>query len=780
MSDLGFWVEQAPAISNLIVQSLLNSLWQGTAIALMVWGCLRLLRGASATTRHAIWLATLVVIGTLPLVSTAIVVRGVLAEDPALPAPPGPAAPPVPVALVMPAVPRAPSPATTFHFDPASPAASWITPLPSLDWAPAAVSPRDLSWSERMGEWSAWFFQSPLPTVSTALWMLIGGLMLARIFLSYRALRRIRGSFEELAPGQIERLRELAGRLGIRRRVMACQSGAVSMPMTIGAWRPAIVLPRDLSPTLTQSEFDSVMAHELAHIKRWDYATNFLQRVVQSYLFFHPAVWLIGKRLILERELACDDWAVTTCEPRRYAGCLTRLVEVLNESKPLAAAAGILFGKTILRRRVEMLLDHNRNATTNVSKPALVYAVGLAVMLVAVCSWLTPAIAVPLAQDPAPKAAKKKEPTPAAKSGTATRNRVGQTAPAAPLPPAPPEAPEIADFDIPEPPEPPLPPLAMLEGSLGVTAPPAALANLIGIQDEKEKKPVVPENEMLTLLSDIVKRDADPTVRGEALRGIYRLRSDAAINTLIQLYDSVSDVKTKGEILGYLIRRNGDNSKAIAKLTSIAKSEQNEELRNRALRALASAPGDESVNTLIQVYDGLKDQKSKLSVIRSLGVNRSRKAADKLMEIAKNDSDPVVRQAAIRGLQGGGGALGTTYSGVWAPGLNGFTFDGPIELFDGKRFEFDSQKMEEMQKRIEEQMKQFQERWQKAYPKLQQRMKELEEKRKSGSEAEKKQLEQEIEQIQKELEESGLMLRGEPRIRVAPRAVRPTRPATIL
>ena len=765
MSDLGFWAEQAPAISNLITQSLLNSLWQGTAIALLVWGCMRLLRGASATTRHAIWLATLVVIGTLPLVSTAIVVRGVLAEDPALPAPP---------ALVLPAVPRV-EPAETWHDD--------LGPLPDLDWAPAAVFPRltsRMTWSERMGEWSAWFFQSPLPTVSTALWMLIGGLMLARIILSYRALRRIRGSFEELTPGQIERLRELAGRLGIRRRVMAYQSVVVSMPMTIGAWRPAIVLPRDLSPTLTQAEYDSVMAHELAHIKRWDYATNFLQRVVQSYLFFHPAVWLIGRRLILERELACDDWAVTTCEPRHYAGCLTRLVEVLNDSKPLAAAAGILFGKTILRRRVEMLLDHNRNATTNVSKPALVYAVGLAVMLVAVCSWLTPAIAVPLAQDPAPKAAKKKEPTPAAKSGTTTRNRVGQTAPAAPLPPEPPEAPEIADFDIPEPPEPPLPPLALLDGDLGVTAP-AALANLIGIQDDKEKKPVVPENEMLTLLSDIVKRDADPTVRSEALRGIYRLRSDAAINTLIQLYDSVGDVKTKGEILGYLIRRNGDNSKAIAKLTSIAKSEQNEELRNRALRALASAPGDESVNTLIQVYDGLKDQKSKLSVIRSLGVNKSRKAADKLMEIAKNDSDPVVRQAAIRGLQGGGGGvLGSTYSGVWGPGLNGFTFDGPIELFDGKRFEFDSQKMEEMQKRIEEQMKQFQERWQKAYPKLQQRMKELEEKRKSGSEAEKKQLEQEIEQIQKELEESGLMLRGEPRIRVAPRAVRPTRPVTIL
>src|SRR5262249_1554523 len=93
-----------------------------------------------------------------------------------------------------------------------------------------------------------------------------------------------------------------------------------------------------------------------------------------------------------------------------------------------------------------------------------------------------------------------------------------------------------------------------------------------------------------------------------------------------------------------------DNSKAIAKLTSIAKSEQNEELRNRAITYLGSVRGDEGANNLIQIYDSLQDQKMKQYVIRSLAQNRGRKAVDKIIQIAKNDSDPVVRQYAIRSL----------------------------------------------------------------------------------------------------------------------------------
>ena len=111
-------------------------------------------------------------------------------------------------------------------------------------------------------------------------------------------------------------------------------------------------------------------------------------------------------------------------------------------------------------------------------------------------------------------------------------------------------------------------------------------------RDDKNRQPTIPETELLNLLVDVVKRDSDPNVRAEALQGITRLRSDASINALVQLYDASSDVKVKGEIIPYLLRREGreskvDNSKAIAKLISIAKSEQNDELRNKAVRYLS-------------------------------------------------------------------------------------------------------------------------------------------------------------------------------------------------
>jgi HEAT repeat protein len=157
---------------------------------------------------------------------------------------------------------------------------------------------------------------------------------------------------------------------------------------------------------------------------------------------------------------------------------------------------------------------------------------------------------------------------------------------------------------------------------------------------------------LLSVLSDIIKRDADPNVRNEALRGIYRLRTDAAINTLIQLYDGLTDVKIKGEVMGNLLRRKGDNSKAIAKLVAIAKTEKEEELRGRAISQLANLKGDDGATNLAAIYDSLQDAKLKQRVIRALAYNKSRKAIDKLIQIAKNDPDPTIRQMAVRSLYG--------------------------------------------------------------------------------------------------------------------------------
>jgi HEAT repeat protein len=536
------------------------------------------------------------------------------------------------------------------------------------------------------------------------------------------------------------------------------------MPMTVGSLKPLIILPPDFAANLAPAEFESVVAHELAHIKRWDYLTNMLQRAVQAYLFFHPAVWFIGKQLMIERELACDDWAVKTLEPRRYASCLTKLVETLNRSNPhmavRIAATGIIFGKHVISRRVEMILNRDRNATTAVSKPALLYSIGLVVMFVAVCSLISPVIAVPLGQKPAKQTKKEGK----ADAPAPAKSQEFPPLPPLPLPPDELDVTEPPGIPpIPEPPDAPFPPVAaalapdagltpvpdaaIIGGIPGgiqgaVNAPLAALAPAQPLppgaplaqiawgelapgaapqvaiargQDDRNRQPAIPETELINLLVDIVKRDADPNVRNEALQGIYRLRSDAAINALIQLYDATSDVKVKGEIIAYLLRRESstakvDNGKAIAKLVSIAKSEQNEDLRNRAIRYLGNVKGDEGADTLIQIYDSLQDQKMKQYVIRSLAYNKSRKAVDKLIQIAKSDSDPVVRQYAIRSLYNVDSQRYLELIDKERPriGMLDREFFTPMPTprvapmprvfrFDGKEFEFDAKKWEEWQ-----------------------------------------------------------------------------------
>jgi beta-lactamase regulating signal transducer with metallopeptidase domain len=742
-------IENLDTLARLLLEALLNTLWQGMLIAVLVWLLLRLVNRLSATTRHAVWLVTLLTIGALPLL--AVVANR---SDPA-----AYLATPTRQEDTKPAAQSAtPAPANNQQTRPKGEETDTLSPLlwdsaiarrnapanqavnqaanqekirRAIDPPPqiqeqnvvaSPVSPK-VAKVAKVGSQNLWeraksmlanAFSGQAPLALVGLWLALGALMSWRVARSYRAVFRLRGRLEPALSEHNGHVKRLASLFGIKRPVRAFNSEQVVMPMTIGSLKPVIILPANLADELSQPEFESVVAHELAHIKRLDYLTNMLQRVVQSYLFFHPAVWFICKQLTIERELACDDWAVKTCEPRRYASCLTKLVEALNESKPhrlqrVAAAGigGIVFGKHVISRRVEMILNRDRNATTAVSKPAMLYAIGLVVMFVAVCSLISPVIAVPLGQKAAKQARKENKTAAPAKSQEFL-----------PLPPAPPlpldavDLPNIADIpdvpDIPEPPEAPLPPIpdsaspagpaqlqdgpiggvpggvvgGVLGGVIGgvpggvavqpalpgqrraVTAPygpedtepslPAvAWAGLV--QDNKRGEPAIPEAELISLLVDIVKRDADPNVRNEALQGLYRIRTDAGINALVQLYDGTSDVKVKGDIIRYLLRREGgsnkvDNSKAIAKLTAIAKSEQNEELRNKAISYLGNVKGDEGANILIQIYDSLQDQKMKQYVIRSLASNGSRKAVDKLVQIAKNDSDPIVRQYAIRSI----------------------------------------------------------------------------------------------------------------------------------
>jgi aminopeptidase N len=166
----------------------------------------------------------------------------------------------------------------------------------------------------------------------------------------------------------------------------------------------------------------------------------------------------------------------------------------------------------------------------------------------------------------------------------------------------------------------------------------------------EERKPVIPESELLPWLIEIARTDADVGVRKEAIRAIRRLDSEASVDALLQLYDALADVEVKKTILAHLLRGEGNNAKAIAKLTQVAKSGADPELRRVAFEQLARVGGDASGDALISIYDDSTDAKVKEWIIQNLGRSGSKRAIQKLMAVAKSDPDPKMRALAVRRL----------------------------------------------------------------------------------------------------------------------------------
>ena len=109
------------------------------------------------------------------------------------------------------------------------------------------------------------------------------------------------------------RWRALSRRLHIARRVRLLESTLVDVPTVIGWLKPVVLLPASALAGLTPQQLEAILAHELAHIRRHDYLVNLLQTLVETLLFYHPAVWWLSRRIRIERENCCDDLAVSLC-----------------------------------------------------------------------------------------------------------------------------------------------------------------------------------------------------------------------------------------------------------------------------------------------------------------------------------------------------------------------------------------------------------------------------------------------------------------------------------
>ena len=186
-----------------------------------------------------------------------------------------------------------------------------------------------------------------------------------------------RRNFACVPDDVLELCLDLQDRLGISRMIRYCQSVHVDVPLVAGWIRPVVLLPLSAITGLTRPQLEAVIAHELAHIRRYDAFVNVFQVAVETLLFYHPAVWWLGKRIRTEREHCCDDAAVAVCgSPVVYARALAHLA-ASRQSPQLAMA---LDGSPLVAR-VARLLGATRTSesfrATNLSVGVLCLSVAL-------------------------------------------------------------------------------------------------------------------------------------------------------------------------------------------------------------------------------------------------------------------------------------------------------------------------------------------------------------------------------------------------------------------
>lgn len=217
----------------------------------------------------------------------------------------------------------------------------------------------------------------------------IDGAWLAGVcFLALRAaggwwrLRSLRRNAQVAVPEPLERsFAKVVKELRLVQPVVLRVSRDVISPMAMGIWRTSVILPLSVATSLPAEQVEAVLAHELAHIRRWDYFCNLLQTAIECLFFFHPAVWWMSRRTRELREVCCDEIAARTCaDPGIYAEALLQMEEQRAEHLQLAVA---LHGKggTLLNRirRVmgERTMEYGSMSVVRVAAAGLVVA-GLA------------------------------------------------------------------------------------------------------------------------------------------------------------------------------------------------------------------------------------------------------------------------------------------------------------------------------------------------------------------------------------------------------------------
>lgn len=178
----------------------------------------------------------------------------------------------------------------------------------------------------------------------------------------------------------------LSARLRVSRPVLLLESSLADVPMVLGHFKPLILVPVGLLAGVPSAQVEAILLHELAHIRRHDYLTNMLQRLVEGLLFYHPTVWWISHVMRTERENCCDDVVVSiTGNSHEYAKTLAALEQYRFPGREPAIA---LTGGRLMKRIRRLLYPQAPNGAW---APVLATAIFILTAATSLVAWQTQA-----------------------------------------------------------------------------------------------------------------------------------------------------------------------------------------------------------------------------------------------------------------------------------------------------------------------------------------------------------------------------------------------------
>jgi beta-lactamase regulating signal transducer with metallopeptidase domain len=449
---------------------------------------------------------------------------------------------------------------------------------------------------------------------------------------------------------------DLAGEMGISRRLRFLRSGRASMPVAAGLFTPSVIMPAD-ADSWSENRLRVVLLHELAHVKRRDCLTHVMAQAACAFYWFNPLAWLAVKRARAERERACDD-LVLACGTRgsEYADQLLEMARVLRGDRfpaLLGGASLAMAHRSQLEGRLIAILD------PRVPRSGLTRARALAVAALACCAVaplgaLQPWVSTTVIDEAVTQSSPVAPATQRADALTPPSTKPVEPKPTpAPIPRnaavEPPQEGTVAAHHEAGWPEPHPLPAPEPHAAPMVTVAPATIAhavaeavNDLNIEEHQEAARTSRADPRTVAALTAALKDSDKEVRETAMQALVQIKDPSVFDPLVQsLKDSSPDVREHAAFgLGQL-----RDKRAVQPLVATLKDE-NADVREQVVFALGQLRDPAAVDGLaIAVRDANADVREK--AVFALGQIRDRRAVEPLISALKDANADVREQAAF-------------------------------------------------------------------------------------------------------------------------------------